>query len=115
MPKGPDAGPDEQPVEPLMSADDVRRVARLARLHITDELAQEWRADLSAVLGYFQRLGELDLAGVEPMSHAGDARGVTRDDTPGEALPNATLMRLAPETMEPFVKVPKVLGEGGGA
>jgi aspartyl-tRNA(Asn)/glutamyl-tRNA(Gln) amidotransferase subunit C len=101
--------------EPPLSADDVRRVARLARLAISDERAEEVRRDLAAVVGYVDMLRELDLAGVEPMSHAGDARNVSDDDVPREPLANSVLMKMAPDTMEPFFKVPKVLGEGGGA
>lgn len=51
------------------------------------------------------------------MSHATDVPGLPRADTPGDSrLPNQTLMCMAPpETLEPFIKVPKVLSDGGSA
>mgnify|MGYP001214740268 CR=1 FL=1 len=102
---------------PALTAADVRKVARLARLALTDEEAEAERERLAAVLAYAERLRGLDLAGVEPMTHVGDLETVLRDDEPeaegtGSRLTSDDLMQMAPETMPPFVRVPKVLGDG---
>jgi aspartyl-tRNA(Asn)/glutamyl-tRNA(Gln) amidotransferase subunit C len=102
-------------VEPTLSAEEVRKVARLSRLALSDAEVEQYRAQLASVLGYIQRLRELDLAGVEPMAHAGDEVNRLDPDEPGPTLPTETLLKMAPETMGPFLKVPKVLDEGGGA
>ena len=66
--------------------------------------------------------GSLDLDGVEPMARASDEPARLRDDEPGEPLPGQTLADLAPQVEEfhdadggvqRFIRVPKVLGEGG--
>jgi aspartyl-tRNA(Asn)/glutamyl-tRNA(Gln) amidotransferase subunit C len=101
-------------MEPL-SAADTRKVARLSRLSLSDEQVERYRSQLSAVLGYVERLRRADLAGVEPMAHVGDAVNRLDDDVPGPTLPNSVLMQMAPEAMEPFIKVPKVLDDGGAA
>jgi aspartyl-tRNA(Asn)/glutamyl-tRNA(Gln) amidotransferase subunit C len=101
-------------MEPL-SADEVRKVARLSRLSLSDEQIERYRSQLSAVLGYADRLRQADLTGVEPMAHVGDSVNRLDDDLPGPTLPNEALMKMAPETMEPFIKVPKVLDDGGAA
>lgn len=102
-----------------LSAEYVRKVARLARLEVTDAEVEKHRASLTAVLGYMERLKGLDLSGVEPMAHVGWAEGERenrlREDEPGPALSASEVMRLAPEATPPYIKVPKVLGEGGGA
>lgn len=98
-----------------LSADYVRKVARLARLAPSDEQVEKYRGQLSAIITYMERLKTLDLAGVEPLANVGDFTNRMDEDGPGETLPNAVLMKMAPETMEPFIKVPKVLDEGGGA
>jgi aspartyl-tRNA(Asn)/glutamyl-tRNA(Gln) amidotransferase subunit C len=98
-----------------LSDADVRKVATLARLAISEEGIEPLRRELQAVLGYVERLRSLDLAGVEPMAHAGEATNRLDDDTPGPTLSNETLMKLAPDVLPPFIRVPKVLGEGGGA
>ncbi len=98
-----------------LSDDEVRKVARLARLDLSDDQVERYRAQLGAVLGYVERLKEVDLAGVEPLTNVSDAVNRLAADEPGPTLTNEVLMRMAPDTMAPFVKVPKVLDEGGGA
>jgi aspartyl-tRNA(Asn)/glutamyl-tRNA(Gln) amidotransferase subunit C len=100
------------------SADEVRKVARLARLAVSEGDVEKYRAQLGAVLGYVERLKEVDLAGVEPLTHVSE--GVNRldaDEPPplGATLSNEAMMKMAPAVMPPFVKVSKVLDEGGGA
>jgi len=98
-----------------LSIDDVRKVARLARLRVSDADAERYRAELAAVLGYVERLKEVDVAGVEPMAHVGDAVNVLRDDQPSDGYSPAVVETLAPESADGFIRVSKVLGEGGGA
>jgi len=100
--------------EPL-SPDYVRRIAKLSRLSLTDAQVADYGARMTAVLGYMDRLRELKLDDVEPMANVGGTTNRLDDDTPGPTLSNEALMEIAPDTMPPFVKVPKVLGEGGGA
>jgi aspartyl-tRNA(Asn)/glutamyl-tRNA(Gln) amidotransferase subunit C len=98
-----------------LSEETVRKVARLSRLTLDDAEVRDNAVRLSAVLGYIDRLSELDLTGIEPMSNPLDAANRTDADEPVEGLPTATLMDLAPDSHPPFVKVPKVLPDGGGA
>ncbi len=93
----------------------VRKVASLSRLALSDAEVEEYRGQLAAVIGYVERLRELDLTRVEPLTNVGDAFNRLRDDTPGPTLSNQTLMNMAPRSVPPFVAVPKVIGEGGGA
>lgn len=94
---------------------DVLKVAQLARLAIPDDQVDAYRDKLAAVITYADRLRGLDLTNVEPMSSPMDAFASPRDDEPGPTISNEALMRLAPDSMPPFIKVPKVLGDGGGA
>lgn len=104
--------PHPHPISP----EAVRKIARLARLAITDQQVETYRTQLSSVLGYIDRLRQLDLTGVEPMANVGDFNNRFGDDIPGPTISNATLMKMAPDGgLEPFIKVPKVLEEGGGA
>lgn len=95
-----------------LSSEEVRRIAQLAKLSLTDEQVEEERTRLSAVLGYMERLRGPDLEGVEPMASPLEAMASPRADEPGPTLPTSVLMEMAPEAMAPFVKVPKVIGEG---
>lgn len=98
-----------------LSPDTVRKVARLSRLALDDAQVEQYRVQLSAILGHMDRLNELDLEGVEPLAHAADAANRFAPAEPGPTLPNSALMDMAPDPMPPFIKVPKVLDEGGGA
>lgn len=98
-----------------LTPEDVRTVARLSRLEIPEDQVEEYRVRLGAVLGYVERLRELDVEGVEPLAHVGEEAHRLRDDEPAAGLANEVLMRMAPDAMAPFVKIPKVIGDGGGA
>jgi aspartyl-tRNA(Asn)/glutamyl-tRNA(Gln) amidotransferase subunit C len=98
-----------------LTGQQVRRVARLARLALSDEQVDNARAQLGAVLRYVESLGELDLTGVEPMAHPTDAANRWDDDEPRPGLPNQALMDMAPQREPPYIRVPKVIGGGEGA
>ena len=98
-----------------LSSDQVRHVVKLARLSPSDAEVESLREKLGAVLGYIERLHELDLADVRPMAHVGDETNRLDDDVVGAHLSNETLIKMAPKTDGAYVRVPKVLGDGGGA
>ncbi len=105
---------DQDRASPL-SLDDVRRVAQLSRLALSEAQLEEARGQMGAVLRHMDSLRRLDLTNVEPMVYPSDIRNRMDDDVERPGLPTAALMKLAPDAAPPFVKVPKVLGGGGGA
>lgn len=104
----------ESSSSPSISTAEVQRIARLARLEIGPDRGDALARDLAQVVTYVDRLRQLDLANVEPMTHVGDAANRLAPDEPGPTLATDTLMRMAPEHDGPFVKVPKVLEDHGG-
>ncbi len=99
--------------------EDVRHIAKLARLKLSDAEIQDQTQKLAAVLQYIAKLEEVDVEGVEPMAHAMDMSNVLRQDeedhgrwSPQDILKNAP---GRDESDGPFFSVPKVLGDGGGA
>lgn len=94
---------------------DVRHVAKLARLHLSDAEVSAMTAQLGNVLGYVGMLQELDVAEVAPLTHALDQTNVFRADEPATGLPVEVALCNAPERDGPFFAVPKVIGDGGGA
>jgi len=104
--------PVPTPPPAALTTEQVRKVAKLSRLALTDAQAEDYRSRLSAVLGYVQRLRTLDLSGVEPMAHPMETTNRLGADEPGPTLTNAAFMDIAPDTHPPFLKVPKVIGEG---
>ena len=98
-----------------ITEDDVRQVAKLSRLKLTDAEVTHFTGQLAAVLTHIDTLKELDVTDVEPLAHANDLHTPLRDDVPGPALDPEVALRNAPDRQDHFFKVPKVLGGGGGA
>lgn len=93
---------------------EVRHIAKLARLHLTDEQVEMYRAQLSQVLEHVNKLAELDLEDVEPLSHPNELTNRLADDSPRESFALEVALKNAPQTEGPYIAVPKVLGDSGG-
>ena len=92
-----------------ISTDEVRHVAKLARLSMTDEETEKYRDDMNSVLDYVAALEDLDTTDIAPMSHVLDIKNVWRDDIPVERDNPRELLNNAPEREEAYYKVPKIL------
>lgn len=88
---------------------DVKYVAHLARLHLTPEEEKKFGEQLTHVLGYVEKLKELDVAGVEPTAHAIPLVNVTRADEVRPSLPQDQALRNAPATANGLFIVPKIV------
>jgi aspartyl-tRNA(Asn)/glutamyl-tRNA(Gln) amidotransferase subunit C len=99
----------------LLDAAQVRSIAKLARLTLTDAQVEDYRTRLGATLGYMDRLRKLDLSGVEPMTVVGASHTRVRDDVPGAMLTTEAFMSMAPASDPPFLSVPKVIDDGGAS
>jgi aspartyl-tRNA(Asn)/glutamyl-tRNA(Gln) amidotransferase subunit C len=95
-----------------LSAEEVRHVARLARLHLGDEQVESYRRQLSSILAHLARVDELDVTEVEPLAHPVEFTNRLAADEVGPALTTEQVLTLAPAVEDQFLAVPKVLGEG---
>lgn len=89
----------------------VRHVARLARLALSAEDEERFALQLQNVLGYIERLQQVDVSGVEALSFAGDAEGglPLREDVPKPCLPREKVLAQAPQADEQAFLVPRIL------
>ena len=88
---------------------DVKYVAHLARIQLTPEEEQKHGAQLGHILGYIEKLKELDVSGVEPTAHAVPLVNVTRADELRPSLPHDDAMRNAPAQANGLFVVPKIV------
>ncbi len=95
----------------MISRDDVLRVARLARLALTDAEVETMRAQLSAILSHIDALKAVDTAGVEPTSHAVPQFNVMREDEPRPCFPVEEMLANAPDRAGDFFRVPRIIEE----
>jgi aspartyl-tRNA(Asn)/glutamyl-tRNA(Gln) amidotransferase subunit C len=93
----------------MISREEVEQVARLARLHLSDEELERMREQLAAILAYVDKLRELDVEGVEPTSHAVPMVNVMRDDENTPCLPQEEALANAPDRAGEFFRVPRIL------
>jgi aspartyl-tRNA(Asn)/glutamyl-tRNA(Gln) amidotransferase subunit C len=94
----------------LISIDDARHVAKLARLDVDDARLQRLTTQLESILEYVNQIARVDLTSVEPMAHALPLHNVFREDVIEPSLPIEKVLMNAPDTDGNFFKVPKVLG-----
>ena len=94
-----------------LSADEVRKVAELARLEISDAELETMARQLSAIVDYINQLQEVNTDGVEPLAHALDLHDVFREDVPGQSLGPDEALANAPARKNNFYRVPPVFGE----
>lgn len=88
---------------------EVRRIARLARIRIPDEEMEVLAGELSAILGWIEKLDEVDVAGVEPMAGAGAAALPARADKAAEGAGAERILANAPAAAEGHFVVPKAV------
>jgi len=95
----------------MLSLEEVRRIAALARLELTPDEERLFAGQLSAVLDYVKQLEELDVSGVEPMTHAlasGD-QAPLREDEVEQGLPPQKALANAPAREGTCFKVPRII------
>jgi aspartyl-tRNA(Asn)/glutamyl-tRNA(Gln) amidotransferase subunit C len=88
---------------------DIKYVAHLARLHLTPDEEKKLGAQLGGILGYIEKLKELDVTGVEPTAHAVPLVNVTRPDEVRPSLPHDEALRNAPAQANGLFIVPKIV------
>jgi aspartyl-tRNA(Asn)/glutamyl-tRNA(Gln) amidotransferase subunit C len=94
-----------------ISNEQVKHVANLARLAITEAEADKFTKQLDAIITFAEQLNELDTENVEPTYHVLDMKNVMREDIPQKGLPREEVLKNAPEHQDGQIKVPSILGE----
>jgi aspartyl-tRNA(Asn)/glutamyl-tRNA(Gln) amidotransferase subunit C len=92
-----------------ISIDEVKHVANLARLAITEEEAEMFQKQLDAIITYAEQLNELDTAHVEPTSHVLAMKNVMREDERKAGLPIEDVVKNAPDHKDGHIRVPSIL------
>jgi aspartyl-tRNA(Asn)/glutamyl-tRNA(Gln) amidotransferase subunit C len=94
-----------------ITRDDVDRVARLARLYLSDDERAELTDQLGRIVDFVDQLNEVDTADVKPMAHAGGITNAFAADVAGRSLDREAALGNAPSRDESCFRVPAVLGE----
>lgn len=93
-----------------LSEAEVRHVAMLARLALTDDEVHTLRDELNSILGHIDDIQRLELDGVEPMTHSIPMVNETREDIVRRGLKQADALKNAPEAEEGAFRIPRIVG-----
>ena len=89
----------------------VKHVADLVRMGITEEEAQKFSGQFSAIIEYFNMLNEVDTENVIPASDIANAQNILREDEVKPSMSREEFLKNAPRSERGYVKVPTVLGD----
>ncbi len=92
-----------------LSLDDVKRVAMLARIEVTDAESAQILDQLSGVFGLIEKMQAVDTSGIEPMAHAQDVVARLRPDAVTESDQHALFQSVAPAVEDGLYLVPRVI------
>lgn len=93
----------------VLSEEEVRRVARLARLELDDDEVALFARQLGAILEAFRRLQEVDTEGVDPTFYPLPLQNVLREDEVRPSMPREKVLANAPEREGDYFKVPRIV------
>ena len=92
-----------------ISADDVRKVAKLARLNLPDDKIATYTGQLESILGYVSQLEQVNTTGVPETTRAVEVTNVTRQDGVNPTPVREEILNQAPQREGDFFRVPKIL------
>ena len=92
----------------MITKDEVKHVAKLARLELTEEETEKYSEQLGNILTYVEQMNEVDTTGIEPMPHAIPVTNVMREDEVKYEQTKEELMKNAPYEEDGFFRVPKI-------
>ena len=92
-----------------LTLDDVRRIAELARIEVTDREVDDVHAKLGSIFGLIDALQAIDTTDIEPMAHALDVTAPLRDDVVSEPDQRELFQRVAPAVEDALYLVPRVV------
>ncbi len=92
-----------------LTLDEVKRIAHLARIEVSESEAETYLAQLSSIFGLVEEMQAVDTSGIEPMAHAQDVVLRLREDAVSEANRREAYQAVAPQVEAGLYLVPKVI------
>ncbi|TWJ51779.1 Aspartyl/glutamyl-tRNA(Asn/Gln) amidotransferase subunit C [Bacillus licheniformis] len=92
-----------------ISIEEVKHVAHLARLAITDEEAAMFTEQLDSIISFAEELNEVDTENVKPTTHVLQMKNIMREDVPDKGLSVEDVVKNAPDHKDGYIRVPSIL------
>ena len=94
----------------MVSVEEIRRIAALTKMKFTEEEIEKFAPQFNKILGFVEKLNELDLEGVEPLIYPVEVPQVLREDELRESVKREDALKNAPDRTELFFKFPNAIG-----
>ncbi len=92
-----------------VTKEDVQYMAHLARLELKDDQAEGLKEDMNKILGYMEKLDQLDTSNVKPLEHVTEQPSTLRKDEAKEPLSHKDALKNAPDADSDYFRVPRVI------
>ncbi|MCH7819237.1 MAG: Asp-tRNA(Asn)/Glu-tRNA(Gln) amidotransferase subunit GatC [Candidatus Marinimicrobia bacterium] len=92
-----------------ISSADVDKIAKLAKLDLSEDEREKFSSQLSDIVSYMEKLNRLDTKDVEPLAHVNDLMNVSREDKSRPSMEKEDVFKNSPQNDNEFFLVPKVL------
>lgn len=92
-----------------LSTEDIRNIAKLAKLQINDDELDQYKQDLSNILEFVEQMNQANVDNIEPMAHPQDMMQTLRSDEVAESNQRDKFQKIAPATQDGLYLVPKVI------
>jgi aspartyl-tRNA(Asn)/glutamyl-tRNA(Gln) amidotransferase subunit C len=102
-------------MRPVIDEAEVRRIAKLSRLNLSEEEVRLFAGQLAEIIEYVRQIESLNTERVEPLAHPLPVTNVLRDDDPRESLASEQALANAPDVEGDYFRVPAVLDPRSGA
>lgn len=93
-----------------ISKDDVLKLARLSKLDLTEDQLEHFRKEMEEIVGYVEKLQNVDVSGLEPTYQVTGTTTVTRPDEVREYASQEELLKNLPDRENDYIKVKKMIG-----
>ena len=95
----------------VLSKEEIIKIAKLARLTVSEEAASNLTKEINSILGYVKQLDEIDVSSIEPMSHVHGSTNIFRPDIPKASFGIENLLDIVPDASGRFIKVPIIVDQ----
>lgn len=92
-----------------MNHEEVKKIAALSRIALTDEEINQLKSQFADILNYIRQIDKVDLKGIEPVSHPFELKNVFRDDTVTEPIGADELLKISPAHDRSMITVPQII------
>lgn len=92
-----------------ISDDEIKKLAHLSRLELNEEAVAKMSEDMEKVLGFVEKINELELRDIEPLTHLTEEVNILRKDEVKQEITHEEALKNAPDANTDYFKVPKVM------